>query len=135
MYGFILAYFFLPAGLFDSESDATMMALEATYVVYESEIKPVFDARRNVILSNTTLSRMANVNPHIFCIDLALSMLELSTLTYFEPSDCKTESGCGLIDMTGTGYEFVTLLHGEEHETVCIIFRHVLNKRIVVSFR
>jgi hypothetical protein len=134
VYAVILAFFFLPAGLFD-DGKSTMIALESTYVVNEAEIPDMFISRRNIIRNNKALSRMAHVNPHVFCVDLALAMLELANQAYFDPGDYTTESGFGPIDLSDSCYEYFSHCHDDEHETVCCFFRHKVSSRIVVSFR
>ena len=74
-------------------------------------------------------------NPNVFCVDLALEMLELSWQAYNDPKTYKTESGYGEIEVNSLGYVLLNHAYDKDHDTVCFIFRHKTLPRIVIAFR
>lgn len=134
MYAFILAFFFLPAGLLD-DNTVGIASLAATYVVNESEIAPMYRSRLRAIRKAKTLSQITTANPNVFCVDLALDLLEVSYQTYNDPRNYTTESGYGVMAIEQFGYKLLNHAHDKEHDTVCFIFRHLEHPRIVIAFR
>ena len=134
VYAFILAFFFLPAGLFGDKSVA-IASLAATYVVNESEIKPAYRARLRAIKKTKALSQLTTANPNVFCVDLALDLLEVSYQAYNDPRNYTTDSGYGVMAVEQFGYSLLSHAHDKEHDTVCFIFRHLHLPRIVIAFR
>jgi hypothetical protein len=134
VYAVILAFFFLPAGLLDDKT-VGITSLAATYVVNEAEIEPMYKSRLRAIRKTKTLSQITTANPNVFCVDLALDLLEVAYQTYYDPRNYTTESGYGVMAIEQFGYKLLNHAHDKEHDTVCFIFRHIELARIVIAFR
>ena len=132
VYALLLAFLFLPAGLMEGKA---VTALESTYVINEDEIADVVRARKKAISSLKALSQLTHAKVDVFCIDLALSLLDVSWEAYHDPKGLQTESSYGPMDLEKYGYSLVDFTYNEEHDTVCIIARHVAQNRLVVGFR
>lgn len=131
-----MVFFFLPAGFLE-DSDSTATSLTATYVLHESEILPVYRARNRAIkkMKTLNLNQITHATPYVLCVDLALEMLELSWQAYNDPKTYKTESGYGTIDVDDLGYTLLNHAYDSDHDTVCFIFRHKVEPKIVICFR
>jgi hypothetical protein len=134
VYAMILVFFFLPAGFLE-DSDSTATSLTATYVLYESEILPVYRTRSRAIRKMKALNQITHTNPYVLCVNLALELLELSWQAYNDPKTYKTESGYGTIDVEDLGYTLLNHAYDSDYDTVCFIFRHNVDAKIVVCFR
>lgn len=86
-------------------------------------------------MKTLNLNQLAHANPHVLCIDLALEMLELSWQAYNDPKTYKTESGYGIIEVDDIGYTLLNHAYDSDHDTVCFIFRHKVEPKIVICFR
>jgi hypothetical protein len=136
VYALILVFFFLPAGFLE-DSDSTATSLTATYVLHEPELLPLFRARSRAIrkMKALNLNQITHANPHCLCIDLALELLELAWQAYNDPRTYKTESGYGTIEVEGLGYTLLNHAYDSDHDTVCFIFRHKVEPKVVICFR
>mmetsp|Transcript_16006 Transcript_16006/g.24135 ORF Transcript_16006/g.24135 Transcript_16006/m.24135 type:complete len:1161 (-) Transcript_16006:137-3619(-) len=134
VYAMILAFFFFPAGMLD-EHMAAVAALAATYVVNESEIPQVYRARQRAIRKTKTISRFTQANPNVFCVDLALELLEIAFQSYNDPKSYPTDSGYGVIEVEKYGYRLLNHAYDSEHDTVCFIFKHSEQPKVVIAFR
>ena len=135
---FVLAFFLLPAGYFDkSEFTTVTNNLATTYVVNESEIAPIYRARKKAIRRLKLMNELFMDNPkaHVFCIDLAVELLELSWEAYNDVPGYPTISGYGFIDFDRVNYRLVNHAYDEQHDTVCYIVRHKVLPRVVICFR
>ena len=90
VYALLLAFLFLPAGLMGGQAVTT---LEATYVINEDEIPDIVRSRRRAISSLKALSQLTHAKAEVFCVDLALSLLDISWEAYHDPKGLETESG------------------------------------------
>jgi len=127
----ILAFFFFPAGMLDEQ----MAAVAATYVVNESEIPHVYRSRERVIRNTKAISRFTQANPNVFCVDLALDLLEIAFQSYNDPKFYPTDGGYGVIDVEKQGYRLLNHAYDSDHDTVCFIFKHIKKARVVIAFR
>ncbi len=136
IYAVILAFFFLPADALSQNplAQTLLIATSATYVIKESEILPIYKLRKKIAIENKAVSQLTNLNPNIFCVDLALELMDLSSQTYYDPEHCKTVSSSGSIDLK-LDYDLKYSFYDVEHETICYIFKHRTLKKLVVSFR
>jgi hypothetical protein len=134
-YGTILAFFALPAGVLDESSADTAAVLGVTYVVSESEIAPMHELRLHALRNMKTLSRITSLNPHVFCVDLAINLMDVSYQAYYDPEDTPSASGYGTMEVLSLGYRLVHHVYNQESDTVCFIFRHIELARVVVAFR
>lgn len=131
VYALTLAFLFLPAGLMDAHA----VALAASYVINEHEIKDVVRLRRKAIRSMQALSQLAHAKCEVFCVDLALSLLDMAWEAYHDPPGLESQSGYGRMDLEKYGYKLIDYCYNEEHDTVCVVARHQTLNRIVVAFR
>ncbi len=136
VYAVILAFFFLPADALNKNplAQTLLTATSATYVVKESEIMPLYHLRRKIAIENKTVSQLTNLNPNIFCVDLALELMDLAYQTYYDPENTKTISSFGSLDLK-VDYTLKYSFYDATHETVCYIFKHLTADKLVVSFR
>lgn len=109
--------------------------LAATYVINEDEIADVVRSRKKALKSMKALSQLTHAKAEVFCVDLALSLLDMSWEAYHDPIGQETESGYGPMDLQRHGYTLVDYCFNKDHDTVCVIARHSVHDRIVVSFR
>jgi hypothetical protein len=140
VYALILAFFFIPAGALDKDPHARTLhiATSSTYTISEEEIKPIYKLRKKIMKENKAVSHLTNLNPNIFCVNLSLELMELSYQTYYDPDNSTTTiSSFGSLNLKRLdyvlpqGYSF----HDVEHETVCYVFKHKTQPKVVVSFR
>lgn len=106
-----------------------------TYVVSESELAPVQALRLNAYKHMKTLSRITAFNSHVFCVELAMNLMEVSYQAYYDPVDTPSASGYGTMEVLSLGYKLVHHVYNEETDTVCFIFKHIALSRVVVAFR
>jgi hypothetical protein len=134
---FVLAFFLLPAGYFDKSEFTSMTNLATTYVVNESEINAIYRARKKAIRRLRVMNELFMDNPkaHVFCIDLAVELLELSWEAYNDVPGYPTISGYGFIEFDRVNYKLVNHAYDEQHDTVCYIVRHKVLPRVVICFR
>ena len=134
---FVLAFFLLPAGYFDKSEFTSVTNLATTYVVSESEIGPIYKARKRAIRKLKLMNELFMDNPkaHVFCIDLAVELLELSWEAYNDVPGYPTISGYGFIEFDRVNYKLVNHAYDEQHDTVCYIVRHKVLPRVVICFR
>jgi hypothetical protein len=146
IYGWILAFFFLPAGTFDSKetntvnNDGTIVgtvvtSLAATYVINESEIHDIVASRKEVLSKNKTLTQLTSAKAEVFCVDLALDLLEMAYQAYNDTPGISTDNGFGPIDLDTYDYYLLNAAYDEANDTVCYIVRHKYIDRVVVAFR
>eukprot|EP01041_Mallomonas_annulata_P002489 gene2489-4842_t len=131
VYALTLAFLFLPAGLMDIHA----VALAATYVINEDEIQDVVKSRKKAIRSMQALSQLAHAKSEVFCVDLALNLLDMAWEAYHDPPGLETESGYGPMNLDRYGYALIDYSYNKEHDTVCVVARHKTLNRIVVAFR
>lgn len=139
VYALILAFFFIPAGALDKDPHARTLhiATSSTYTISESELKPIERLRKKIMKENVAVSHLTNLNPYIFCVDLALELMELSYQTYYDPENYKTISSFGSLNLEKLDYILPPgfSFHDKEHETICYVFKHNSGQKYVVSFR
>ena len=134
---FVLAFFLLPAGFFGDKEYSTVTNLATTYVVNESEILPIYRARKKAIRRLKLMNELFMDNPkaHVFCIDIGIEMLELAWEAYNDVPGYPTVSGYGFIEFDRVNYKLVNHAYDEQHDTVCYIVRHKVLPRVVICFR
>jgi hypothetical protein len=140
VYGFTLSFFFLPAGSFDNPGNNNIVSnlvtsLAATYVINESEINEVVQARKHILHKNSAIEMMTSAKAEVFCVDLALDLLEVSYQAYNDTPSVTTENGFGPIDLNSINYNLVNAAYDKDQDTVCYIVRHKVHARVVVAFR
>lgn len=139
VYAFIITFLYLPASLVDSDLATT---LASTFVINEREKKYAERLRSEAIarvrlLSAGVVSHLVQAKKEVFCIDAALKFCNISYEAYYDVPGLKTVSGYDTkpAELEAFGYELVDTIYRPEHETFCIIARHVKLDRIVVCFR
>lgn len=134
-YGIILAFFFLPAGSLQS-NDAVVVPLSSTYVVTESEAEDITRSRRRALRKMKNINQyLYNARAEVYCVDLAMEMMELSFQSYNDSETLDTGFGYGKMDLEDLGYTLVESIFNSEHETVCYIMRNDATSRVAVVFR
>jgi hypothetical protein len=139
VYAFILALLFLPAEIMSENK--MFRSLWSTFVITEEEMEVVVRSRRKMIRSIKRSNVLYDMNQiisskaEVFCIDIALVMLNLSYEAYYDPPGCTTESGYGLMDIEQHGYLLIDFVYHEELDMFCFVARHALTNNIVVCFR
>lgn len=113
------------------------MATSSTYTISESEVAPIYKLRKKIMKENVAVSHLTNLNPYIFCVDLSLELMELSYQTYYDPENYQTISSFGSLNLEKLDYILLPgySFHDKEHETICYVFKHKNEAKIVVSFR
>ncbi len=132
VYGVILCFFFLSA---DSAENKTQAMLAQTYVVSEGEMKRIVQIRRKIIKGMRSVGTLIGAKAEVYCVDLALELMEVSYEAYYDPSGSTTESGFGIMNLERCGYILIDMKYYEPLDTVCYICRNVKSKRLVVAFR
>ena len=117
------------------DAEATVTAVSVTYVLSEAEIAPMHELRLKAIQQRRAISALTSANPHVFCVDLARELIEVAYQAYYDPPDCTTQSGYGAMSVLELGYILAHYAYDAESDTVCFIFRHLTNQRLVVAFR
>jgi len=127
IYATTLAFLFLPASFME---DKFSTSLAATYVVSEKELKQCVKRRKKRIRKLDKV--FLNVKPEVFCVDLALSLLEVSYEAYSETLGVVHE---GEENLKRHGYTLVQVINNEERDLLCLVCRHEESKRLVLAFR
>jgi hypothetical protein len=139
VYALILAFFFIPAGALDKDPHARTLHIttSSTYTIHEDEIQPIYKLRKKIMKENKTVSHLTNLNPNIFCVNLALELMELAYQTYYDPENYQTISSFGSLNLKKLDYILLPgySFHDKVHETICYIFKHKKHSKLVVSFR
>ena len=96
VYSIILAVLYLPAS--DSNRggkvNEALRILSATYTVHEVEMNAVVRARRKAMRRKTALSNIVDSKAEVFCLNLALLLLDAANEAYYEvSSSISQESG------------------------------------------
>ena len=81
------------------------------------------------------ISNLAHAKTEIYCVEIALSLLDASYEAYYDQRGMETPSGFGPSDLSRHGYELVDHMYHEECDTYCYIARHIETQRVVVAFR
>ena len=109
--------------------------LAQTYVVSEGEMKRIVQVRRKIIKGMRSVGALIGAKAEVYCVDLALELMEVSYEAYYDPSGTSTESGFGIMNLERCGYILIDMKYYSPLDTVCYICRNVKSKRLVVAFR
>ena len=139
VYALVLAFLFLPASLVDSDLATT---LASTYVLTEKEMKRVVRTRR-LAISNVrhvlagVVQKIVDAKAEVFCVETAITFCNISFEAYYDSLNLKTGAGYDTkeMDLKKYGYEMIDTIYRPDHETFCIIARHVSLNKLVVCFR
>jgi hypothetical protein len=150
VYAYVLAFIFLPANIVEQQHHEGLAAnLAATYVITVEELRPVVKSRRRTIrsmnkLQKSVFQQLVHYKAEVFCADLALTLCNLSMEAYYDIIEKHTASGFGhsegiatakYIEAEKFGYSIVGSTYHEDHDTFCVILRHLQSKHLVVMFR
>jgi hypothetical protein len=133
-----LAFFFLPATIFDTSSMtllSSVNSLAVTYVLTEEELHLVRKKRKRDIERLIALREFTAAKVDIFCINFSLEFASLALESYNDVKGLSTLSGYGEFDIDRLGYVLIDYRYDAQHEAVCYIARHKTHHRIVVFFR
>jgi Wnt-binding factor required for Wnt secretion len=139
VYALVLAFLFLPASLGGSDLATT---LASTYVLTEKEMKRVVKTRR-LAISNVrnvlagVVQKIVDAKAEVFCVETAITFCNMSFEAYYDSLNLKTVAGYDTkeMDLKKYGYELIDTIYRPDHETFCIIARHVSLNKLVVCFR
>lgn len=138
VYGAILAFLFLPADILGNDLAAS---LAATYAVSIKEQELLVRKRKKTIRKQSMLmNQVVSVKPHIFCVDLALSLLEVAFEAYND-SDSKQRHGylvrerAVAANLLPFGYSLVEIVEDKTLDILMLVARHTDSKRLVFAFR
>lgn len=138
VYGAILAFLFLPADILGYDMAAS---LAATYAVSIKEQELLVRKRKRTIRKQSVLmNQVVSVKPHIFCVDLALSLLEVAFEAYND-SDGKQRHGylvrerAVAANLQPFGYSLVEIVEDKTLDILLLVARHTESKRLVFAFR
>lgn len=139
VYALVLAFLFLPASLGGGDLATT---LASTYVLTEKEMKRVVRTRR-LAISNVrnvlagVVQKIVDAKAEVFCVETAITFCNMSFEAYYDSVNLKTVAGYDTkeMDLKKYGYELIDTIYRPDHETFCIIARHVSLNKLVVCFR
>lgn len=139
VYALVLTFLFLPASLVDSDLATT---LASTYVLTEKEMKRVEKTRR-LAISNIrhvlagVVQKIVDAKAEVFCVETAITFCNISFEAYYDSLNLKTVAGYDTkeMDLKKYGYELIDTIYRPDHETFCMIARHVSLNKLVVCFR
>lgn len=151
VYSIILGYLFLPPSyssyyhIGENSNDSTgyegrttQELLATTYTVTENEMSAIVKKKKKALSESrhmsTALSSLYDNKIEVFCLDVALLLLEAAYEAYYDTL-IKTNSGYGEADWKKHGYVFVDHMYDVQLETYCMITRHVATNKLVVAFR
>jgi hypothetical protein len=86
VYSIILAILYLPAsdGNRGAKVNEALSIFSATYTIQEIEMNAVVKARRKAIKRKSALSNFVDTKAEVFCVDLALLLLDAANEAYYE---------------------------------------------------
>lgn len=86
VYSIILAILYLPAsdGNRGAKVNEALSIFSATYTIQEVEMNAVVKARRKAIKKKSALSNFVDTKAEVFCVDLALMLLDAANEAYYE---------------------------------------------------
>jgi hypothetical protein len=86
VYSIILAILYLPAsdGNRGANINEALSIFSATYTIQEIEMNAVVKARRKAMKRKSALSNIVDTKAEVFCVDLALLLLDASNEAYYE---------------------------------------------------
>ena len=136
VYAFILVFLFLPSSFLENK---LIRSLAATYVVTEEELKSVVRQRKKTIRKLNKVMLMNKLvvqsKADVFCVDIALHLLNVAFESYYDPVGFTTTSGYGPMNLDRHDFTLIDMIYEKAHDTFCIIARHKINNKLVVSFR
>ena len=138
VYAALLAFCFLPAS-FLQDQKTSMLA--SAFVIYKGEKTNVQRMRKKqmkhlgVGLLNDL---MTNAKSQVFCVELAMEMVEIAYEAYYDTVKCRTESGSSSearqTNRENSDFAMIDMIYDPSFETFCLIARHKSNA-LYVSFR
>lgn len=86
VYSIILAVLYLPAtsGSRGAKANEALSIFSATYTIREMEMNAVVKARRKAMKRKIALSNIVDTKAEVFCVNLALLLLDASNEAYYE---------------------------------------------------
>lgn len=139
VYGAILAFLFLPADFMEND---LANSLAAKFAVSEKEHDILVQKRKKTIrkLDALLMNQVVNINPHIFCVDLAMSLLEVAFEAYNETAENQRHAllvrqKSMASNLLPFGYTVVEIVENKELDILCLVARHIESKRLVFAFR
>lgn len=139
VYGAILAFLFLPADILGNDLSSS---LAATYAISFKEQELLVRKRKKTIRKQSVLmNQVVSVKPHIFCVDLALSLLEVSFEAYNKSDDGKQRHGflvrerAVAANLLPLGYSLLEIIEDKTLDILCLVTRHTESNRLVFAFR
>ena len=126
VYAGILGFLLLPADCMDSELGALV---SQQFALDEKELQE--------IIENRSFGIGADRPNTIFCVESALSMLEVSCDSYGDSvSTAKEDLDKSIADMLIThGYTFIESVVDLEYDCLCVVARHATKNTLVVAYR
>lgn len=116
--------------------------LATTYVLTEGERKRMEKTRRHAIshskhMLTGMIQKLADSKCQVYCIETALIFCNISFESYYDSDSLKTKAGYDIkaMDLKKYGYKLIYIIYKLEHETFCIIARHLTLNKLVVCFR
>jgi len=125
VYSGILGFLLLPAECMDSDIGALV---SQHFALDDKELQAILEHR----------SRGADSQrPNIFCVELALSLLEVSCDSYGDcVSTVKKDLDKSIADMLITHeYAFIDSVIDLEYDCLCVVARHVTKNNLVIAYR
>ena len=140
VYAAILAFLFLPAD-FMLENDLSN-SLAAKFTVSELEQEILVRKRRQTIrkLDAVLMNQVVNINPHVFCVDSAIALLEVAYEAYNESAENRRHALLQRqksmeANLLPFGYGVVEIVENKELDILCLVARHIESRRLVFAFR
>ena len=97
VYSIILAILYLPAsdGNRGVKVNEALSIFSATYTIQEVEMNAVVKARRKAIKRKSALSNFVDTKAEVFCVNLALLLLDAANEAYYEATSDLSTAGSG----------------------------------------
>ena len=135
VYGVILAFLLLPCDCMEDES-----RFQTLFAVSEKEQQSLQRSRekevnrKNKSIVDVTVLLDNHRKVYVFCIDLALSLLNVAWESYLTDEE---DGGVESVkkSLAESGHTFVAVVEDVERDTSCLIARHTLTNRLVIGFR